>query len=150
MENTKILQNAAMCTECKTILVSNRVHDYKVCNCGSITVDGGHEYLRRSSLDELFVRDLSISVPTDGIVSDFKLIKECFNRALWGTFGKDGQSEFKYKFIKDLDDEHVEAILRDCNVSKLTRNAMLYFRLKRDKANKNFIKHYFRSLSLWV
>lgn len=29
----------------------------------------------------------------------------------WGTYGKDGKSKLKYKLVKDLDTDHIEAIL---------------------------------------
>lgn len=35
---------------------------------------------------------------------------------LWGTFGKNGDQQLKYKLIKDLDIDHIEAILKNVKV----------------------------------
>jgi hypothetical protein len=48
----KILRNAARCKKCNTIIESKSVHDFVVCKCGAIFVDGGHEYLRRGGILE--------------------------------------------------------------------------------------------------
>ena len=43
----KILRNRAQCRRCGEILESRSVHELVWCGCGSIAVDGGHDYLRR-------------------------------------------------------------------------------------------------------
>ena len=43
----KIIRNAAVCMICNDLIESKHIHDFVVCKCGSIFVDGGHEYLRR-------------------------------------------------------------------------------------------------------
>ena len=60
----KIIVNKIKCNKCGEILESISVHDFKFCKCGSVAVDGGHEYLRRcgkrenweelSEMEELF------------------------------------------------------------------------------------------------
>ena len=44
---TKIFKNSIKCNLCGEILVSESVHDFKFCKCGTVAVDGGNEYLRR-------------------------------------------------------------------------------------------------------
>ena len=44
----KLTLNRAQCAECKDIITSYHVHDYVSCKCGSIAVDGGLEYIRRT------------------------------------------------------------------------------------------------------
>ena len=44
---TKIIKNAIRCKKCGDIIESVHVHDFKTCSCGAVSVDGGHEYLRR-------------------------------------------------------------------------------------------------------
>lgn len=39
--------NKARCSKCQTIIISRHVHDFKWCKCGSVAVDGGHDYIRR-------------------------------------------------------------------------------------------------------
>ena len=44
---TRILRNRAKCLKCGDIIESVHRHDFVECSCGSIFVDGGHDYLRR-------------------------------------------------------------------------------------------------------
>lgn len=43
----KIIKNRARCRKCGDIIESKYRNDIKSCRCGSITVDGGHDYIRR-------------------------------------------------------------------------------------------------------
>ena len=43
----KIIKNRARCKNCGDIIESNYRNDIKSCRCGAITVDGGHDYIRR-------------------------------------------------------------------------------------------------------
>lgn len=42
--------NRAQCTSCGEVLTSTHKHDYVVCSCGDLSVDGGSWYLRRKWL----------------------------------------------------------------------------------------------------
>ena len=42
-----IKRNAIKCLRCGDIIESKHVHDFVTCSCGAISVDGGHEYLKR-------------------------------------------------------------------------------------------------------
>lgn len=42
----KILRNRAKCLLCDEIIESKSIHDYQVCKCGNLKIDGGHEYVR--------------------------------------------------------------------------------------------------------
>ena len=44
----KIIRNAIQCKHCGDTIESVNVHDYVTCSCGACSVDGGHDYLRRS------------------------------------------------------------------------------------------------------
>lgn len=48
MKVNKIIKNAAKCNHCGDIIESKHTHDFKHCSCGTIAVDGGHSYLKRS------------------------------------------------------------------------------------------------------
>ena len=50
----RFIRNAIQCKICGDIIESISVHDFKTCSCGSCSVDGGHDYLRRcaKSLDD--------------------------------------------------------------------------------------------------
>ena len=42
-----LIQNEAKCRKCGDIIFSANRHDYRVCSCGAIAVDGGMDYARR-------------------------------------------------------------------------------------------------------
>lgn len=43
----KIVKNAIKCKRCGETIYSVSTHDYKMCQCGSCGIDGGHDYIRR-------------------------------------------------------------------------------------------------------
>jgi hypothetical protein len=45
-EYPKIKRNAARCKQCHTVIESKHRHDFVTCECGSIAVDGGLDYIR--------------------------------------------------------------------------------------------------------
>ena len=47
----KITKNAARCKNCGDIIESTYTHDFVTCSCGNLSVDGGHDYLRRNLRD---------------------------------------------------------------------------------------------------
>lgn len=42
-----IVRNAVKCRRCGDVIESRKRHDFAVCSCGSVAVDGGRDYLRR-------------------------------------------------------------------------------------------------------
>ena len=54
-----IIKNAIQCKKCGDIIESTDRHDFKTCSCGSCSVDGGHDYLRRCFKDHNDYMDLS-------------------------------------------------------------------------------------------
>jgi hypothetical protein len=54
-----IVRNAAKCNKCGDVIESLHRHDFVMCSCESIFVDGGLTYLRRGGDVEDFI-DLSI------------------------------------------------------------------------------------------
>lgn len=55
----KILRNRIRCVHCGDIIESESVHDFQTCSCGAVSVDGGHEYCKRSFRDPSDYEDLS-------------------------------------------------------------------------------------------
>lgn len=43
----KIISNKIKCKKCGDVIESKHVHDFKLCKCGAVGVDGGKDYLRR-------------------------------------------------------------------------------------------------------
>lgn len=62
----KIIRNAAVCMYCNDLVESFYVHDFVICKCGSIFVDGGLEYLRRGGDIEKII-DLSETEECDEV-----------------------------------------------------------------------------------
>ena len=48
----RIIRNAIQCKHCGDVIESKSVHDFVTCSCGTCSVDGGHEYLRRYCITE--------------------------------------------------------------------------------------------------
>lgn len=46
-----ILRNTITCDACKDVIESHYRHDFVTCRCGAVSVDGGHDYLRRVGSD---------------------------------------------------------------------------------------------------
>lgn len=88
-----------------TILTSYNRHDYVEyrdrLTKEVLMVDGGTDYLRRNvgTYEELSVYDDGSHITRRSAVH-------------WGTRGKDGKQPLVYKPIKDLDLDHIEAILK--------------------------------------
>ena len=58
-ENTKIIRNSARCKWCDVEIESKHRHDFVTCSCGRLSVDGGHDYLKRSGKPDYY-EDTSI------------------------------------------------------------------------------------------
>lgn len=88
-----------------TILTSYNRHNYveykDTITKEVLMVDGGTDYLRRNmgTYEELSVYDDGTHLTRRSAVH-------------WGTRGKDGRQPLVYKPIKDLDSDHIEAILK--------------------------------------
>lgn len=47
----KIKRNVIRCTHCGDVIESTHVHDFKWCSCGTVAVDGGKMYCKRSFMN---------------------------------------------------------------------------------------------------
>ena len=89
-----------------TILHSMHRHDYVTHldeNGEEYMLDGGTDYIRSSINNEA---PESLAVYTD---DDHSVIREVFT---WGTRGKTGDSPLIWKPLKDLEIDHINAILK--------------------------------------
>jgi hypothetical protein len=105
-EPSKIILNALR-TPDGTVLVSRHRHDYQTytdANGKTYMVDGGFDYLRRSAHDDS--EDLSL-YDTEPHEVQRKVI-------VWGSYGKNGDQPLTYKAVADMETEHIEAVLREC------------------------------------
>jgi hypothetical protein len=102
MTYNRIIQNAARCNKCHTIIVSTSTYDFNRCKCGSIGVDGGKEYCKMMISGDADYTNLNLV--------DTSTEKEIQQRLVWGTRGKSGEEELEYKFLIDLDTDHLVSI----------------------------------------
>ena len=71
-----ILQNRIQCLKCNDIIESTSRHDFRYCECSSVAVDGGQEYLRRLGTD---FKELSVVIEDEkvgemvGVLEDDRL-----------------------------------------------------------------------------
>lgn len=61
----EIVRNAAKCLKCLEILESIHRHDFRMCKCGNLFVDGGRDYIRRGAEDLENILDLTEYSPED-------------------------------------------------------------------------------------
>jgi hypothetical protein len=91
-----------------TVLTSHYRHDYQThtdANGKHYMVDGGTAYLRRSANgDEV---DLSVY-----LTDDHHANRAAFH---WGTRGPDGKQPLTWKPLRELDTDHIKAILETQN-----------------------------------
>lgn len=63
MKYRRITKNAVKCKKCGDVIESTYRHGFVTCSCGAISVDGGHDYLRRvGDLDGYIEMSESIEV----------------------------------------------------------------------------------------
>ena len=89
-----------------TVLRSYHVHDYKTYtdkNGKEYMVDGGLQYLRRNVHDDAPYEELSVYLN-----DPFEQVREVFE---WGTYGPEGKGPFRRVKLKDMDVDHIQAIL---------------------------------------
>lgn len=100
----ELLRNSII-TPDGTELVSRHTHDFVSHtdkNGEFYFIDGGLSYIRGSVNKESAINNYLYSDDS------FERIREEFE---WGTYGKNGDEPLKYKKLKDLDTDHIEAIL---------------------------------------
>lgn len=119
-----------------TILQSFNQHDfcsYIDKNGKSYAVDGGVAYLRRVCDSDDYEE---LSVFTD---DPFEVQREAMH---WGTYGINGDQPLKYIALKDLDTEHIKAILRTQIQVSNERRYVFYNELKyRELGKVEFHRH---------
>lgn len=106
----EIILNRIQCNSCKDVISSYTTHDYNICKCGKVAVDGGTSYLKRAYDDGATYTEMTIYSN-----DKFVIVRENFR---WGTFGKDGRQPLTYIRLCDLSTEHITAILDSGFVKK--------------------------------
>jgi len=124
----RILRNAIR-TPDGTVLESYFRHDYQTHvdkNGKTYMVDGGRVYLRRSANGDEEDLSVHMSDPHEKRRDAFK----------WGTYGPNADQPLKFVALKDLADDHIQAILdtqkqiKDKYIEELLRAEQEYRRGK--------------------
>lgn len=76
MQSSTKRVNAAICLACGDLLISSEVHNFIVCQCKAIFIDGGDEYKKRGNLYH-FIHD----VPTMGEYIEYQSLSKEERRA---------------------------------------------------------------------
>lgn len=90
-----------------TILTSYHVYDYVTHedkNGEQYMVDGGLYYLKRNVNEEEY-KELSVEA-----TAPFETIRESFH---WGSYGKEGKGPRRWLLLKDMETNHIKAILEN-------------------------------------
>lgn len=90
-----------------TILESTYRHDYVThmdANGKEYMIDGGFSYSRRSAHGD----EIDLCLYDD---QPHEVQREVLK---WGTYGKDGSENFRRVAIKDMETDHIKAVLREC------------------------------------
>ncbi len=114
-----------------TELISKDRHDYVVYkdkNGQVFGIDGGNEYLRRTH--DAVNCGIDTSITSDSKIEE---IREVFK---WGSYGKEGKDQLKVRFLKELSNSHIEAILK---IDKLYEKLKEVFERELEYRKKNNI-----------
>jgi hypothetical protein len=113
-EDKQLVYNALR-TPDGTVIESRSRHDYVTHldkNGKEYMVDGGLDYVRRSANgDEVC---LAVYIGSDPTEQELELASGLLK---WGTYGKEGDQPLKFIAIKDMETDHIEAVLE--NVRRL-------------------------------
>ncbi len=106
MSDTPHIIRNAILTPDGTVIESKYRHDYVThvdANGFTYMVDGGKDYLRRT--DHMDAPYVELSVHSD---SPHVEVRDAYT---WGSFGVNGDEPMKVSKLKDLDTDHISAIL---------------------------------------
>ena len=106
MENQEkiLILNRALCLLCDDLIVSKHGHDFVMCSCGAVGVDGGNNYERRIGESHDMI---NLSIYSDKF-EDFR------EHLRWGRNYDENMvrlDKTEWIPIKDMTTDHIQAIL---------------------------------------
>lgn len=104
MTEDRLVVNRAKCLKCGDTLISKHGHDFVTCSCGSLSVDGGQDYLKRCYNNDRDILELSIyqSSPWEEIRSN----------VFRGSRGVDGKQPLTWIALCDIDDDYLDNLIK--------------------------------------
>lgn len=99
-----LVYNAIACNNCHEVIESLHRHDYKVCKCGTVTIDGGLDYSicgykKWSDVIELQVYSYQ----------PFDIVRQFSYRLGYGNPESEDYGKYRRTFLCDMDDEYLQA-----------------------------------------
>ncbi len=104
-----LIRNAIQCLNCNDIIESTFRHNYIMCSCGGCAVDGGLDYIRTGCRDGIDFVELYM-YSTD----PHWAIRQYVKRLGYGKIGSKDYGKFRVTLLKDMTDEHLNALLTYC------------------------------------
>lgn len=101
-----IVYNAIGCKHCLQVIESLHRHDFRTCSCGSVSVDGGNEYLRRlyNSPNDYYELSIDSEQP-------FEIVRQFAYRTGYGKLGTPDYGTFRRTILNEMTDDHLQAAL---------------------------------------
>jgi hypothetical protein len=123
-----------------TVIVSRHRHDF-VChkdkNGREYCVDGGLDYIRRQLINYDFDNRMFVTYDHKELSLYDDEPHEVQRKVIaWGTRGKNGDQPLKYVAVKDMETEHIEAVLAECHPAFVIKNCMVNELVYRKSAGK--------------
>ena len=100
-QEEKYITTVVTCSLCKDVISSKHRHDFVMCSCGSVGVDGGSDYFRMVGN----IHEESKRITT---LSPHQEIREYMYR---GSRGHSGKEPLCWIKLKDMEDDHLEKVL---------------------------------------
>lgn len=113
----RLIRNAIQ-TPDGTVIESSHRHAYVThldANGKTYMVDGGLDYLRRNLHDDYIDVSLYDDAPHSIQIEHLT----------WGSYGKNGDQPLRHIKIKDMETEHIQAVLNECHPSYVLKKCML-------------------------
>ena len=98
-----LVVNRAQCLNCGDVLISKHRHDYVSCCCGSLSLDGGLDYLKRSYINAGDVLELSLY--TDSPWEEIRC------NVFRGSRGKNGDKPLTWRSLSEIDEEYLKSLV---------------------------------------
>ena len=99
---------AIYCERCNSIIYSRARHDCRSCNCGTIFIDGGFDYIRvGGKVDNKNFIHLEINATKKELYQDWNISKDKFGLLTYTTYKGNDIANIKEKNNKDIIDINI-------------------------------------------
>lgn len=103
-----LILNKIKCNHCNDEITSYSQHDFQMCSCKRVGIDGGLSYRRFTGKDENYT---DLAVYSD---EPFEKVRESCYRTGYGKVGTPDYGTHRITFLKNMTDGHLNALLDYC------------------------------------